>query len=322
MINHSWSIFQFITGISFKWNYVIGRSVVLLVWIGLWTKLIIYRVPPDPVRWSCRGFGFLWRVFMLNWMLWTKNDLKIFHRNQFNAPPNMNLVTSFVNFECQSCGIFEGLSYHQDDEVIDPNIFAATVGLGNIIKKLFSSKFMGMVSSVSVIIDTGDTYSYSSNKGDFVKLDKKKPPRNIKGIAKGLEISGFVIVDYSVRSESGRMIALRDQAYYVPVLPKDLRIIYPQGICTPEGYKVTFISHCHDAQDGYAEIDLKEDKPGWQKAEPVERVYVKYDPKNNLPTNKTNLPNQREKEFKALTNAVCVNNMANQNLTPSQKYLL
>ena len=48
--------FQFITRINFKWDYVIGRSVALLVWIGIWTKLIIYRVPPDPVRWSCRGF--------------------------------------------------------------------------------------------------------------------------------------------------------------------------------------------------------------------------------------------------------------------------
>ena len=55
-------LFQFITGITFKWDYVIGRSVALLVWIGLWTKLRIYRVPPDPVRWSCRGFGFLWRA--------------------------------------------------------------------------------------------------------------------------------------------------------------------------------------------------------------------------------------------------------------------
>ena len=60
-----------------------------------------------------------------------------------------------------------------------------------------------------------------------MKLEKKKFPRNIKGIAKGLEISGFGVFEYSVRSESGRMIALRDQACYVPGLPKYLRIIYP-----------------------------------------------------------------------------------------------
>ena len=49
---------------------------------------------------------------MLNWMLWTKNDLKVPNRKQVNASPNMKLVTLFMNFEFQLCGIFEGLSYH------------------------------------------------------------------------------------------------------------------------------------------------------------------------------------------------------------------
>ena len=146
--------FQFITGITFKWYHVIGSSVALLVCIGIWTKLRIYGVPPDPVIWFCRGFGFIWRAFMLNWMLWNKNDLKIFHMKQVNASPNMKLVTSLMNFEYPPCGIFEGLSYHQEDESIDPITFAATVGLGYRIKKLISSNFMGMVSSVSVIFDT------------------------------------------------------------------------------------------------------------------------------------------------------------------------
>ena len=35
---------------------------------------------------------------------------------------------------------------------------------------------MGMVSSVSVIFDTGATYSRSSNKGDFAKLEEKTLP--------------------------------------------------------------------------------------------------------------------------------------------------
>ena len=91
------------------------------------------------------------------------------------------------------------------------------------------------------------------------------------------------------------MIALRAQAYYVPGFPKDLSIISPQGIRTSELYKGTFIAHCHDELDDYAELNLKEYNPGWQKAEPVERVYVKYDPNNNLPTHEATLPNQREK---------------------------
>ena len=71
-----------------------------------------------------------------------------------------------------------------------------------------------------------------SNKCDFVNIEYKTFPRKLKVIEKGMEISGFGIVEYSVRSDSGCMIALRDQAYYVPRLPKDLHIIYPQGIHT------------------------------------------------------------------------------------------
>ena len=44
--------FRFITGIIFKWDYVLSRIIDMLVWVGIWTKLRIYRVPPDSVRWS------------------------------------------------------------------------------------------------------------------------------------------------------------------------------------------------------------------------------------------------------------------------------
>ena len=125
--------------------FVMWYIIDLLVWIGIWTKLIIYKVPPDPVRWSCRGFGYLCQVFVLIWMIVSKNYLKVSHRKQFNAPSNMKLTTSLMNYECQPCGIFEGLSYHQEDEVIDPAIFAATVELGDRINKLVSSNFIVMM---------------------------------------------------------------------------------------------------------------------------------------------------------------------------------
>ena len=44
-----------------------------------------------------------------------------------------------------------------------------------------------------------------------MNLEEKAFPKILKGIDKGLEIYGFGIVEYSVRRESGRMIALRDQ---------------------------------------------------------------------------------------------------------------
>ena len=118
------------------------------------------------------------------------------------------------------------------------------------------------------------------------------------------------------------MIALQSQAYYVPGLPKDLRIIYSKVIHTPEGYNVTVISHCHDDHDVYEELNLKEDNPGWHKSEPVKKVYVKYYPNNNLPNHEATITNQREKEVKALESDVCVTNKANKKLTPSYKELL
>ena len=96
-----------------------------------------------------------------------------------------------------------------------------------------------------------------------MKLEEKMFPRNLKGIEKGLDISGFEIVKYSVRCESGHIVALWYQVYYSPGLPKDLCIIYLQGIFTPEGYKVTLISHYHDEHDSYAELNFKEENTGW-----------------------------------------------------------
>ena len=116
---------------------------------------------------------------------------------------------------------------------------------------------MVMVSSVSVIFDTGYNSSCSYNKGYFVKLEEKIFPINLKGIAKGLDIYGFGIVEYSAGGESGRMIVLQAQAYSVPGLPKDLRIISPQGIHTSEWYTGTFVAHFHVDHDSYAELNLK-----------------------------------------------------------------
>ena len=81
--------------------------------------------------------------------------------------------------------------------------------LGEIIKKSVSSNFMGMVISASVIFDNGYTYSCFSKKEYLVKLEDKTFPRNLKGIAKYLEIYGYGIVKYSVRSEIGCIIVLR-----------------------------------------------------------------------------------------------------------------
>ena len=67
---------------------------------------------------------------------------------------------------------------------------------------------------------------------------------------------------------------------------------------------------------------MKEEKLGGKKAKPVERFYIKYDPKNNLPTHEPILPKYIEKKVKAFSSSVFITNDANQNLTNSQKELL
>ena len=67
--------FQFINGIAFKCDYALWCLIDMMHWIGLRTKFSIYEVPPDPVKWSCPGFGYLWRALILSWMLWYNNYL-------------------------------------------------------------------------------------------------------------------------------------------------------------------------------------------------------------------------------------------------------
>ena len=80
--------------------------------------------------------------------------------------------------------------------------------------------------------------------------------------------------------------------------------------------------HFHNEHDSYTELNLKEEKPGWQKAEHVERFYIKYDPENNLTTHEAIIPNHIEKEVNELARSVFVTKQDNQNLTPTKKELL
>ena len=41
----------------------------LLMWIVIWTKLRIYGVPPESVKWYCQGFGFMWKAFIIIWVI-------------------------------------------------------------------------------------------------------------------------------------------------------------------------------------------------------------------------------------------------------------
>ena len=79
----------------------------LLVWIGIWNKLRIYRVPPDSVRQYSQGSGYLWRNLMIIWILISRNDLKVSHMKQVNAPSNMRLATFLTDLNVKNVGYFK-----------------------------------------------------------------------------------------------------------------------------------------------------------------------------------------------------------------------
>ena len=65
--------------------------------------------------------------------------------------------------------MFEVILQHKEDDSIAPNTSADCVDLVDRIKKLVSSKFTGMVISVSVVFDTGTIYLCYS-KGIILEL--------------------------------------------------------------------------------------------------------------------------------------------------------
>ena len=99
-------------------------------------------------------------------------------------------------------------------------------------------------------------------------------------------------------------------------------IISPQGICASEGYKGNFVASFHGENDSSSGLNLKDYKPGWHKAEPLEGLYIKYNPNNILRIHECVLHNHRDKNIMLLSRDVCVTNKADHNLTPSHKDLL
>ena len=103
-------LFKFIDGITSSWDCVVWWIFTLLMWIGIWTKLIINRVTPDKVKWYCRGFGHIWQAFMMTWTIISNTYLSVYHRKQCYDPSDIRLAKYLMGFSCNTCEIFEGLT--------------------------------------------------------------------------------------------------------------------------------------------------------------------------------------------------------------------
>ena len=78
--------FQFVTGITFWWDYLMWHIVALLVWIDLWIELGVYTVNLDQVKWYYRNFGYLELSLIMMCIIIYKNGLIISHRKKCYTP--------------------------------------------------------------------------------------------------------------------------------------------------------------------------------------------------------------------------------------------
>ena len=123
-----------------------------------------------------------------------------------------------------------------------------------------------MLSSLRLPGSKDQTCSCSNNNGDFVRLEDKTFPRNLKGTEKGLEIYGFGIVEYYVRSESGRMLALRylsgAQCSRPWRLPRRSCQRHPFGrACTGESWRGS-VACVHTADRRWRSLPARRSRPG------------------------------------------------------------
>ena len=86
--NLAMCLFNFINGINFRWDYFLWRVVDTMVWVGILNTLRIYRVPPDPVKWSCRDSIYLCQAFRTMWMLPYNKYINMSHRYIWELPGN------------------------------------------------------------------------------------------------------------------------------------------------------------------------------------------------------------------------------------------
>ena len=120
--------FRFITWITLTCDYVLWRIVSLMARNHIWIKLIIYRVTPDPLKWYFKGFIFMWPELMIMWMLLSNNYLNIYKMKKFYSTEDMRLAESFMDIECQPCGIFGGISYPAESEKVSVAIDSTSLG--------------------------------------------------------------------------------------------------------------------------------------------------------------------------------------------------
>lgn len=171
--------------------------------------------------------------------------------------------------------------------------------LTEIVSNMFPTK---QCETHEVLWDTGATLSVSAHKEDFIGVITPTATKQVmKGIAKGLNISGMGEIAYKLLMDDNSTVTITTPAYYVPLANR--RIFSPQAYFQNTG------KSCGSTQNHEGITLLVGDK----------EKKIPYNTINNLPTfyaHNLDLPHLDA------TAQVCVSDDDNQNLSAAQKELL
>ena len=149
---------------------------------------------------------------------------------------------------CQSIGLFQDFptttctGYHAKG-ILDVNIDLSSISSSHLAGKALSAALMARP-SVSLVVDTGATMTSTSNRLDFFTFsDVGYKNCKLDGIAEGLQIEDQGTVEYIVEADDGTEYTLTLDAYYIPVLDKQARLLSPQATDTKEGHNCSFVAH-------------------------------------------------------------------------------
>ena len=73
------------------------------MWIGIREKLMMYRVPPYPIKGYSQGFGYICISFMMIKIIIPKKGLSLSHRKQYYSPSDVRVMNYLMYFECYLC---------------------------------------------------------------------------------------------------------------------------------------------------------------------------------------------------------------------------
>eukprot|EP00957_Ditylum_brightwellii_P002259 174122-Ditylum_brightwellii.AAC.1 len=90
------------------------------------------------------------------------------------------------------------------------------------------------------------------------------------------------MVQYQLQADDGTEIVLKLKAYYVPDM--QMSLISPQDAGKLLGNPIKFSAFTpYKGRNGYAQLEVKQNKNGWEDLQPIKTKRMELHPRTNFP---------------------------------------